>query len=95
MAGYVQAFHRSGVGALSCQSVPRFPTLAYLFRFMPPNGRSGGIRTHGILLPKQARYQLRYTPKKPTLTQLAYTYVYPLYGDGKTYLHYLFKKLPC
>ena len=25
-------------------------------------GRSGGIRTHGIMLPKHARYQLRYTP---------------------------------
>ena len=25
-------------------------------------GRSDGTRTHGILLPKQARYQLRYTP---------------------------------
>ena len=25
-------------------------------------GRSGGTRTLGILLPKQARYQLRYTP---------------------------------
>ena len=25
-------------------------------------GRSEGIRTPGILLPKQARYQLRYTP---------------------------------
>ena len=25
-------------------------------------GRSGGTWTHGILLPKQARYQLRYTP---------------------------------
>ena len=24
-------------------------------------GPSGGTRTHGILLPKQARYQLRYT----------------------------------
>ena len=26
------------------------------------NGRSGGIRTPDILLPKQARSQLRYTP---------------------------------
>ena len=26
-------------------------------------GRSEGIRTPDILLPKQARYQLRYTPK--------------------------------
>ena len=29
-------------------------------------GRSDGIRTHGLLVPNQARYQLRYTPiKKP------------------------------
>ena len=27
-------------------------------------GRSEGTRTPGILLPKQARYQLRYTPKR-------------------------------
>ena len=27
-------------------------------------GRSDGIRTHGLLVPNQARYQLRYTPKK-------------------------------
>ena len=27
-----------------------------------PFGRSGGTRTLDILLPKQARYQLRYTP---------------------------------
>ena len=26
--------------------------------------RSDGIRTHGLLVPNQARYQLRYTPKK-------------------------------
>ena len=25
-------------------------------------GRSDGIRTHGLLVPNQARYQLRYTP---------------------------------
>ena len=25
-------------------------------------GRSGGSRTHGLLDPNQARYQLRYTP---------------------------------
>ena len=24
--------------------------------------RSDGIRTHGLLVPNQARYQLRYTP---------------------------------
>ena len=30
------------------------------------DGRSDGIRTHGLLVPNQARYQLRYTPiKKP------------------------------
>ena len=28
------------------------------------HGRSDGIRTHGLLVPNQARYQLRYTPKK-------------------------------
>ena len=26
------------------------------------HGRSDGIRTHGLLVPNQARYQLRYTP---------------------------------
>ena len=26
-------------------------------------GRSDGIRTHDLLVPNQARYQLRYTPK--------------------------------
>ena len=31
-------------------------------------GRSEGIRTPGILLPKQARYQLRYTPVFPYYT---------------------------
>ncbi len=32
------------------------------------HGRSDGIRTHGLLVPNQARYQLRYTPS-----------AYPLY----------------
>ena len=27
-----------------------------------PHGRSDGIRTHGLLVPNQARYHLRYTP---------------------------------
>ena len=27
-------------------------------------GRSDGIRTHDLLVPNQARYQLRYTPKQ-------------------------------
>ena len=27
------------------------------------HGRSDGIRTHDLLVPNQARYQLRYTPK--------------------------------
>ena len=28
------------------------------------DGRSDGIRTHGLLVPNQARYHLRYTPIK-------------------------------
>ena len=31
-------------------------------RFSAENGRSAGTRTPGLLLPKQARYQLRNTP---------------------------------
>ena len=37
-------------------AIPLVSYLSFLF------GRSGETRTHGILLPKQARYQLRYTP---------------------------------
>ena len=33
-------------------------------------GRSDGIRTHGLLVPNQARYQLRYTPKKKSAATL-------------------------
>ena len=28
-------------------------------------GRAGGIRTHGLLVPNQARYQLRHSPLRP------------------------------
>ena len=35
-------------------------------------GRSGGTRTRGLLVPNQARYHLRYTPKRH----------YPLYPTG-------------
>ncbi len=31
-------------------------------RFKYETGRGSGIRTHDFLLPKQARYQLRYAP---------------------------------
>ena len=34
-------------------------TTVYAFGRLVPNGRRCGTRTHGILLPKQARYQLR------------------------------------
>ena len=35
-------------------------------------GRSGEIRTPGLLVPNQARYQLRYTPKYYILNKLYY-----------------------
>ena len=34
-------------------------------------GRSDGIRTHGLLVPNQARYQLRYTSKYLLLSLLS------------------------
>ena len=33
-------------------------------------GRSSGIWTHGLLVPNEARYQLRYAPKIPQLIRL-------------------------
>lgn len=39
-------------------------------------GRSGGIRTHGLLLPKQARYHLRYTPMEKGGESLPFLYRY-------------------
>lgn len=36
-----------------------------------PFGRSDGIRTHGLLVPNQARYQLRYTPIKKRSSEAA------------------------
>ena len=36
-------------------------------------GRSDGTRTHGILLPKQARYQLRYTPIIIKFSEIIYS----------------------
>lgn len=50
----------------------RIPSLREKQKALSPDGerafcgRSDGIRTHGLLVPNQARYQLRYTPiKKP------------------------------
>ena len=37
------------------------PFLSRLIREVADDGRSDGIRTHGLLVPNQARYQLRYT----------------------------------
>ena len=34
-------------------------------------GRGGGIRTHGLLVPNQARYQLRYTPERKNRSSCA------------------------
>ena len=48
----------------------RIPSLREKQKALSPDGerafcgRSDGIRTHGLLVPNQARYQLRYTPKK-------------------------------
>ena len=47
----------------------RIPSLREKQKALSPDGerafcgRSDGIRTHGLLVPNQARYQLRYTPK--------------------------------
>ena len=41
---------------------PKRRKTAYLSGFSRKNGRSDRIRTCGILVPNQARYQLRYTP---------------------------------
>lgn len=52
----------------------RIPSLREKQKALSPDserafcGRSDGIRTHGLLVPNQARYQLRYTPS-----------AYPLY----------------
>lgn len=46
----------------------RIPSLREKQKALSPDGerafcgRSDGIRTHGLLVPNQARYQLRYTP---------------------------------
>lgn len=46
----------------------RIPSLCEKQKALSPDGerafcgRSDGIRTHGLLVPNQARYQLRYTP---------------------------------
>ena len=47
---------------------PRGPCGPTVFKTAPinlsgtPRGRRGGTRTHDLLLPKQSRYQLRYSP---------------------------------
>ena len=43
-------------------------------------GRSDGIRTHGLLVPNQARYQLRYTPIEKTAAALLLRF---LVGDER------------
>ena len=47
---------------------------------MYPHGLSGGARTHGILSPRQALYQLSYTqmlkPRLSNATLLASLYAY-------------------
>lgn len=54
----------------------RIPSLCEKQKALSPDGerafcgRSDGIRTHGLLVPNQARYQLRYTPKKSAATLL-------------------------
>ena len=48
----------------------RIPSLREKQKALSPDGerafcgRSDGIRTHGLLVPNQARYHLRYTPRK-------------------------------
>ena len=44
------------------------------------DGRSDGIRTHGLLVPNQARYQLRYTPIEKTAAALLLRF---LVGDER------------
>ena len=45
-------------------------------------GRSSGSRTHGLLDPNQARYQLRYTPKDISIL-CATLLANPLYGISR------------
>lgn len=35
------------------------------------SSRGGGVRTHDLLVPNQARYQLRYAPSVPKCTRFA------------------------
>ena len=45
-----------------CTYKRKYRRLQRIYGIFP--SRSDGIRTHGLLVPNQARYQLRYTPKK-------------------------------
>lgn len=55
----------------------RIPSLREKQKALSPDGerafcgRSDGIRTHGLLVPNQARYQLRYTPERKNRSSCA------------------------
>ena len=55
----------------------RIPSLREKQKALSPDGerafcgRSDGIRTHGLLVPNQARYQLRYTPERKNRSNFA------------------------
>ena len=65
-----QTVHWTVCVPLRRERAVRIPSLREKQKALSPDGerafcgRSDGIRTHGLLVPNQARYQLRYTPKK-------------------------------
>src|SRR5699024_3260919 len=59
-----RAFHEGSTAGFFV--VHKQKTRKHLYDVFALPSRSDGIRTHGLLVPNQARYQLRYTPiKKP------------------------------
>ena len=58
------------VPALACRRPVQIPTVLKYKKCLVSKDtrhfsyRSDGIRTHGLLVPNQARYQLRYTPER-------------------------------